>query len=510
MSAPAQVSTGVARAVWLGGSVDTGRPQPALPGGPLAPLERSAVPEPVLDAHPELVGLYWVAWDLAWQHVVEREGVTSSPYLDEGFDPGTIWIWDTCLMAHFAKYAPQTFPGIESLDNFYAPLHDGAATSVRIQHPDNPPLFAWSEEEYARHTGDLDRVERVLRAGYLQRHLAFFDSVPRGSVYDFSVVPTTVERTERGYRWSGVCSGMDNSPRGPRWAGHDTDGPILWFDAAAQQALAARSIARLARLVGRDALAAEYDEHHARLVALVDDFWDPQDGIYYDRADSAPHAFHKVRTPAAYWPLLAGACNAGQARALADRLVERTCFGGPVPWPSVARDDPAFRATGHYWRGGVWVPTAYVAARALADNGYADLARGATLQLLAHLARTYAEYAPATIWEAYAPDAPVPSTGKDDSYIVRPDFCGWSALGPISMLVEHVLGFRVDAPQRTVHWRRMAGAGRHGIRRLRCGTAVLSVVADGVAIEVEVDSTLTLVVDGVVHHLVPGRHRFDR
>lgn len=44
-----------------------------------------------------------------------------------------------------------------------------------------------------------------------------------------------------GYRWSGVASGMDNTPRGRE----DYDS-ILWFDLLAQQALAARRIATYA------------------------------------------------------------------------------------------------------------------------------------------------------------------------------------------------------------------------------------------------------------------------
>ncbi|HEY2297113.1 MAG TPA: trehalase family glycosidase [Jatrophihabitans sp.] len=473
-----------------------------------SPLDRRRLPEPVYDDAPDLVDLYWVAWQQAWDHVVDRDGMAQSPYMDEGFDPDTIWIWDTCFMTHFCKYAPHVFPGIESLDNFYRRMYDGARLAVKIQHPDNPPLFAWSEEEYVRHTGDLDRVRRVIDGGYLQQHFDFFDSVPRGSLFDYSNIPTELERADRGYRWNGVCSGMDNTPRAGKQGVGGTYGDIFWFDATAQQALSARSIARLARLVGAESLATRFDAQHARLVGSLDTFWDNADAIYYDRNDSDPFDFHRVRTPAAYWPLLAGACSPAQANALAAKLTDPDCFGGAVPWPSVARDDPAFRGSGHYWRGGVWVPMAYMSARALADSGHEAVAATATRQLLDHMARTYREYEPASIWEAYAADAGRPSTGKDDAYVVRPDFCGWSALAPISMLIEHVLGFRVDAIERTVTWRRPGG--RAGIRRLRCGASTLSVVDDHGLVTAEIGAApLTLVVDGRRLDLEPGRHTVD-
>ncbi|MFC7245936.1 trehalase family glycosidase [Catellatospora aurea] len=482
-------------------------PQPVAA---LVPLDRSALPAPVLDAEPELVELYWAAWELAYQHVVTREGAPRSPYMDEGFDPDTIWIWDTCFMAHFCKYAPDLFPGVESFDNFYRPMYDGSPTSLKIHHPDNPPLFAWSEEEYVRHTGDLDRVRRLLRdKRYLQQHFAFMEGTPAGSRFPHSNIPTTVERVPRGYLWEGVTSGMDNTPRAPIQGEHGTSGGILWFDVAAQQALSARSIATLARLIGDSALAEEYDAHHARLVALVDDFWSAEHGFYFDRFAEEPHNFHRVRTPAVYWPLLAGACDAEQAAALATALADPTCFGGTVPWPSVARDDPEFRPDGMYWRGGVWVPVAYASARALADSGHHDVAHRASLDLIRHMAATWSSYSPPTIWEAYSPTRPAPSTAKDDRTPVRPDFCGWSALAPISMLIEHVLGFRVDALTRTLHYRPHL-PGRTGIRNLRLADTRVTLIADDLTLTIDTDGPITLALSDRTIPLTPGHHLVER
>jgi glycogen debranching enzyme len=468
------------------------------------------LPEPVLDRSPELLTLYWTAWETAWEHVVHQPGVPQSPYLDEGFDPDVIWIWDTCFMAHFCKYAPDLFPGIESLQNFYAPLHDGVPSALQIQHPDNPPLFAWAEDEYVRHTGDLERVARVLDAGYLQRHFSWFDTVAAGTVLPCTRIPTAVTRRPEGYRWGAIQSGMDNTPRAgePDRYGN-SGGGILWFDAMAQQALAARSIARLALLVDRPGLADEYQARHQALCASLQHHWDDDDAVFYDRLDTVPYPFRRTRTPAAYWPLLAGACSPAQAQSLADLLNDPRGLGGPVPWPSVARDDPAFRADGQYWRGSVWVPLAYVSARALADHGHRELARSASTSLLEHLARTYADYSPSTIWEAYAPVAAAPATDKDGRTDVRPNFCGWSALGPISMLIEHVLGFRVDAATQTVHWD-LDGEGRQGIRRLRCGAASLDAVADGNEVVVDTDHAITLVLGAREIRLGVGRHHLPR
>ena len=283
-------------------------------------------------------------------------------------------------------------------------------------------------------------------------------------------MPTAIERRPEGYRWGAIQSGMDNTPRAgeANWYGNSRGG-ILWLDAMAQQALSARSIARLARLVGRTALAEEYEARHEALCAELQHHWDDDDATFYDRLDTAPFPFRRVVTPAAYWPLLAGACSPEQARSLADLLTDPQRLGGPVPWPSVARDDPAFRADGQYWRGSVWVPLAYMSARALADHGHGELAKTASTALLEHMARTYAGCSPATIWEAYAPVAAAPATDKDGRTTVRPHFCGWSALG--SDL--HADRARARLPRRRDHPDGALGPRRRrdvrAIRRLRCG-----------------------------------------
>ena len=104
------------------------------------------VPQPVYAADTSLVSLYYKAWDMAKDHIRYDEGMASPKHMDEGcmgsYGTKTIWIWDTAFMTLFCKYSPKNYPGVESLKNFYAPIHDGVPSSLVIHHPDNPPLFA--------------------------------------------------------------------------------------------------------------------------------------------------------------------------------------------------------------------------------------------------------------------------------------------------------------------------------------------------------------------------------
>lgn len=405
-------------------------------------------------------------------------------------------------MALFCKYAPDLFPGVESFENFYQPIHDGRPSPFVIQHPDNPPLFAWIELEHARFTGDLTRLRRIWSRRYLQKHYAFFHDQPppRTVTPPFARYHNDLHWTGHGYLWSGVASGMDNTPRGRGTPPHGYDGHerILWHDALAQQGLAARCMADIADLLGDAPEAAAHRAEHTRIRTLLDElYWDSGDGIYHDVLAADPSVKVRIKTPAAYWPLLADLCSPAQAAHLADHARDPLGFGGPVPWPSVSRDDPDYHATGFYWRGGVWLPLAYMATKALERQGHAPLADELATRLVRHQAATFADHSPHTIWECYSPSAPLPATEKDDTSFSRPDFCGWSALGPISLFIENVLGFhRIDGLERVVAWDCRL-PGRVGLRRLRFADIQTDLIRepDG-TVHITTTAPYTLLLDG--------------
>ena len=157
-------------------------------------------------------------------------------------------------------------------------------------------------------------------------------------------------------------------------------------------------------------------------------------------------------------------------------------FGGKYPWPSVARSDKDYNhEIGDYWRGAVWLPLAYMSTKALETYGYYDLAYDNSYKLLSQMSETYRTFEPATVWECYSPSAPRPSERqyKDRRELVRHDFCGWSALGPISLFIENVLGFyNIDATKNLIEWHKK-GLGEQGLRNLRFGHVITDIVANG-------------------------------
>lgn len=484
---------------------------------PLKPsFDRALIPQPVFDAEPGYVELYWKAWEQAYAHVKWQKGLVQPLYMDEGLWDDTIWIWDSEFMVMFCKYAPKLFPGIQTLDNFYYTMLEDSGSSLRIQHPDNPPFFAWVENDYYKITGDRDHIrELLLDKKFPQRYWDLFPTLSPERKLQFDHYPIALKYKGIGYEWSGISSGMDNTPRTRAGKG------MLWVDAISQQALSALYISRLAKVAGDGATAREFEKKWKELRGIVNKYyWDDSDGCYYDivpapsgetasvaDVQASPSAWRTtgILTPASFWPMLAEIPSKAQARRMTEFALRPDKLGGEVPWVTVSRDDPDFDANdGWYWRGSMWLPTAYMGIKALEKYGFQEAADTTAEKVLSWMLRTYCDYEPHTIWECYSPTAPTPSSNHGKR--VRPDFCGWSALGPISLFIENVLGFHdIDASSRTVRWD-IRHDCRHGLNNLTFGDTTTDLLYDPAASTVTIRSNkpYCLILNGKSHRIRAG------
>jgi hypothetical protein len=125
--------------------------------------------------------------------------------------------------------------------------------------------------------------------------------------------------------------------------------------------------------------------------------------------------------------------------------------------------------------------------------------------LLNHIYKTYTEFSPHTIWECYSPAEYKPATNANDNGFVRPDFCGWSALGPISVYIEFVLGFHtINAFNNIVEWAKPDVKGKIGIKNLRFGNVVTDIVANKNLVRIVSNIPYTLKINGVSFDIVAG------
>ena len=494
------------------------------------------IPRPVSDNNEKYEEFYLKAWEMARDHVKMVDGMPQSPYMDEGFCDTQIWIWDSCFMSLFCKYAQNVFPGKETLKNFYEVLYDGKSLpaviptenepkwtgaipdkpfGIQINIADNPPLFSWAEYENALFHGDKEYIKNLLyEKQYLQKHYEWLENLVESETINGVSVPTCWKKCKYGYKWEGGRSGMDNSPRGRVGDKADKERPnnphMLWIDAICQQALSAKCISELFKVAGDDENATVWNNKYLDKKDIVNKFyWDKEDKFYYD-IDNDSHCFYRVSTLASYWALTAGIADEKQALYMAKHLFDPEKFGGEVPLISLARNDPDFDPSGKYWRGSLWLPLAYATLKGLVNYGFFDLAQTAAKKVLDHMLSTYECFVPHSIWECYSPSEHKPATQTNGKSSVRKDFCGWSALGPISIYIEFILGFyEVNAFEKVVKWAKPQNIkGKVGIENLRFGDIVTDIVSKNKKIVVDSDGEYNLIIDGKTFRVKKGKNVF--
>ena len=293
------------------------------------------LPQIVCEEFPEYNEFYNKAWELAHEHVREIEGMPQSPYMDEAFCDTQIWIWDSCFMAMFCKFAQEVFPGVETFKNFYGPLYDGVELPeilpsekepfwtgakpnepfrIKIHIADNPPLFAWAEYENALFHGDKAYLKELLyERKSLQRHYEWLENLEEKTKISGVHCRTHWIKEKEGYKWECGVSGMDNTPRGRLQESAKEDRPnnpnMLWIDAICQQALTAKKIADMFALLGDKQQEKNWRDKYSEKKQTVNTFyWDNEDKFYYD-IDVNDHRFYKVPTIASYWTLTSQIAN---------------------------------------------------------------------------------------------------------------------------------------------------------------------------------------------------------
>ncbi len=436
---------------------------------------RAGVPEPVLpDALAPFKKTYDAAWDMLLnlvRHPDPHSGLPGS-YISTGAGfMNHQFVWDTSFAALCTRYGCRVLDPFASLNLLYSRQFDGGYIhrehDVRdgtpaLYEPDfspNPPIMSVAEWAIAGVTGDVLRLRRVyplLKAqhAWLQRNR----QLPDGT-----------------YWTTGLANGLDNSPS-------LGDG---YPDLTAQMAHEAETLGRIAACLGFGAEAQAFrKEHQALARACNKHLWSETQRIYATSLPGGGHNPNKVVT--AFWPLWAGIVPADRVEALARHLKDPRSFWRHHPIPSLAADSPHFRPAGDYWLGSTWSPTNYAAIKGFDRAGRHDLAVEASLRHLQCVTEVLNDTG--FIWENYCSEASRKGSWSGANYC-------WSALGPVALLLEVIIGLEPDALNNRLKW--MPPADQViGVRRLPLGAATVSIVqrpnVQGGVIEVETDRAFTL------------------
>ncbi|MBN2653124.1 MAG: hypothetical protein JXR63_12155 [Spirochaetales bacterium] len=464
---------------------------------PMFEAVRGDLPQPVI-SDAGLVEMYWKCWEIAFANIKkpEKRSPFVSNWLDEAFSPN-IFQWDTIFMVMFARYGHHVFPAVQSFDNFYCMQRESGYICREYREKDgaevhfdfvgglfskhgrknsiNPPVFSWAEVESYKVTGDKSRFEAVFPV--LEKYAQWLnrDGDPL-KPDDWENNGRRSHDSVHSLYWNTPLGcGMDNSPRAVEYG-------MGWIDMSSQMVLMYRNLAIMAKELGLDQKAAQYSQEADEISVRINKWcWDEEDGVYYDVSKDGK--FLKKKTAGTFWPLVAGVPNSEQARRLVAKMMDSSEFYTKIPFATLSASEPEFKDDGGYWNGGVWAPTNYVAVKGLEQYGYEEEALKASSDYLAGMYEVFKETS--TVWENYAPTTYAPGSPS------KGDFVGWTGIGPITFLIENVLGFRPDGINNSLVWN-ITREDRHGIKNLVFGGVTASLICDEISDE---DDSLSISVE---------------
>lgn len=301
------------------------------------------------------------------------------------------WIWDTMfVLDHLSLLSDRDEQIREIFSNYWdfqdrwnttAPEYAKNMITVAIKtEPQDQrefsqiPILAWGVERVFQRTGDkklvelcLSRLERFHDWYWRERDLhgnglitvgAYTGKVQhaRWETFDYECnmdeLKMTVHPTRRGAKegaWYGdICVPGNN----------------------AYLIMAERSLERLAKIMGDDAMATRRRNMIERGVAgMREHMWDEEAGVFLsvqrDSLEKIP-----VATIGSWIPLVAEVPSKKMAARMAEEFAT-PAWQTPLPVPTVERTDSRWKSTA-FWRGDVWPPTNYQIATGFSQYGYAD------------------------------------------------------------------------------------------------------------------------------------------
>jgi len=481
---------------------------------PTYSASKEKLPHPVMTENADWIDMYFKCWELAFQHY--RNPPAGSPFvsdiLDEAFN-ANIFQWDMIFMTMFARYAHEIFPAVNSLDNFYCRQHSSGYICREIsektgedfvfmgrEHTINPPLFSWAEIESFKNTGDASRFKMVFPV--LEKYVEWLNrdgepALAGDSVNWHNYGRKSTKSVHHLYWNTGLGSGMDNTPRGGNG----------WVDMSCQMIIQYENLAEMSAILGEIRKEEFFRTEANKIKNRINKYcWDEVDGFYYDIDSAGNHV--KWKTAGSFWTLLAGVASREQAMRLAGHLEDSTTFLRKNVFPTLAADQNGYDPNGGYWLGAVWAPTNYVIIKGLEKYGYEDFAAESAERYLSEMYKVYRNTG--TVWENYSAEFSEPGVPA------KPDFVGWTGIGPIALLIENILGFRVNAYENKLLWR-ITRKDRHGIKNLMIGNNSINVICkeresfeQSPVLNVTTNAAFRLVVvnnDKVTeYNLLPGTH----
>lgn len=406
---------------------------------------KDKLPKPFWNDNKSAIDCYYKAWEIAFSNIHNPEDGSGfvSPFIDSAFNDN-LFMWDSCFITMFGKYASEFFDFQGTLNNFYALQHedgfiareisekDGSAVFTRFDAPaTGPNIMPWCEYDYYKLTGDKERVKKVFPV-----LLAYHQWFKRYRTW-----------RDGGYWSCGWGCGMDNQPRLKESDNIEernlSNGHMIWVDACLQQLINCNVLIKMAKICGRENEIQDILKEKETLGNLINEkLWDDETKFYYDLWED--DTLNMVKSVGAYWALSADIVSEDKLKSFIAHLENDKEFNRPFRVPSLSADNKYYDKNGNYWCGSIWAPTNYMVLKGLSENNYHDLAFEIANNCVNNVVEVFEKTG--TLWENYAPES------ANQGNWSKSDFVGWSGLFPISILIEYVFGIKVNAEKKEIEW----------------------------------------------------------
>jgi putative isomerase len=317
-----------------------------------------------------------LGWNTVWDGINKRRYTgLSRNWTQRKFNGFGIWAIDVLYHALLSSLVDAELTR-ENLSAVYASATPQGNVACRItgndawldrSHPPIASFVVWTTYLRLRERSLLETAFPVLARSF-DWWWGTRDPQGAGLVsYGSSNVGTAVNKGTKSAAKNE--SSMDNSPLHDAFRFDPALRTLDGFDIGLNSLLAleAEMLSRIAGELGladeKQRLESANTRHRQR---ISEHLWDPSRNIVASRFHTGP--FNSTVGPTSFYPLLAGAASAAQARHLSAALRDETLFGGFAGLPSVARSDPSYRDN-VYWRGRVWPPLNFLVWHGLRRYG---------------------------------------------------------------------------------------------------------------------------------------------
>lgn len=390
----------------------------------------------------DFVAIYNHSWAWVsdcWHKAKPSSGIKHAFYSYKGSNE--LNFHENCLASFFLVYYSKAYPVNLMLDNFYNFQESSGAIrglydvstgkpSVSEKNPEglSPPLLAWAEYNLYHKVGIKIRIRNIMPS-----LIAYHDWIESNFKDKNGLYTVPLEVVAEA-----------NSPRS------NMKYPV---DFNAQMAVNALYMSALADVLNDKELGFRYKQQYFSLKTRINSLmWNKDDKIYYDLNAKEKHV--KVKTTAAFWPLMAEIPNEDRAAGLFEHLSNPDSFGTENPFPNLGVKEKHFDENGAGACGAVIPADTYMIIKGLEKYGRYEFAREVAIRHLYFILDTFHPDGEqkGTVWKAYKPLKEGEAVWKKDPDWNRPLDMAYTGLSTIGLMIENIVGLYISLPKKTVDW----------------------------------------------------------